>query len=105
MNGSDLRQLLLDKWGVSYDIQFRRTQGRIFVQVMWRYQEQRSFPLSEADYLAHLEQVAAYLSDWGAVEQFTHFIRETRQRPRLGKAVSVPLELGERASEWILENF
>ncbi|MBD2101557.1 DUF3067 family protein [Leptolyngbya sp. FACHB-261] len=105
MTGSDLRQLLLTKWGFSYDIQFRRTQGRIFMQVMWRYQEQVSFPLDEADYLSHLDQVAAYLIAWGAVEQVTRFIQETKQRPRLGKAVGIPLELGERASEWMLENF
>jgi hypothetical protein len=30
------------------------------------------------------------------------FIAQTRDRPRLGKAVSIPLDLGERASEWLL---
>ena len=38
----------------------------------------------------------------GGTEQVQGFIKETRERPRLGKAVSVPLDLGERTSEWIL---
>ena len=102
MNGSQLQQILLDKWGRSYDIQLRRTKGKIFVQVMWKYLEQASFPLSEPEYREHLDVVANYLNAWGGTEQVKTYIEETRQRPRLGKAVSIPLDLGERASEWIL---
>ncbi|HEY9875437.1 MAG TPA: DUF3067 family protein [Candidatus Obscuribacterales bacterium] len=102
MTGQDLRQLLLNKWGYSYDIQLRRTQGKIFVQVMWKYLEQASFPMSEAEYLARLDTVASYLHAWGGVAQVEEYIKDTRDRPRLGKAVSIPLDLGERASEWLL---
>ncbi|MBW4650932.1 MAG: DUF3067 family protein [Kastovskya adunca ATA6-11-RM4] len=102
MTGQDLRQLLLNKWGYSYDIQIRRTQGKIFLQVMWKYLEQASFPLSEAEYIEHLNTVTSYLHAWGGTLQVQDFIEKTRERPRLGKAVSFPLELGERASEWLL---
>ncbi len=105
MTGHDLRQLLIDKWSRSYDIQVRRTQGKIFVQVMWKYLEQASFPLSEEEYVAHLNQVAGYIDAWGAVSQVQTYIEKTRERPRLGKAVNVPIDLGERASEWLLEDF
>ncbi|MDE5082557.1 MAG: DUF3067 family protein, partial [Trichodesmium sp. St18_bin1] len=50
MTGEELRQLLLAKWGKSYDIQLRRTKGKIFVQVMWKYLEQASFPITEPEY-------------------------------------------------------
>ncbi|MBR8831225.1 MAG: hypothetical protein N5P05_002991 [Chroococcopsis gigantea SAG 12.99] len=102
MNGEDLHQLLLNKWGRSYDIQLRRIKDRIFVQVMWKYLEQASFPMSEQEYMEHLNAVAGYLNAWGGVAQLEKFITGTRERPRLGKAVSVPLDLGERASEWII---
>ncbi len=105
MTGIELHQLLLNKWGRSYDIQIRRTQGKIFVQVMWKYLEQASFPLSEVEYLEHLNTVANYLAAWGGAAQVQRHILETRDRPRLGKAVSIPLELGERGSEWMLEDF
>lgn len=102
MTGEDLHGLLLQKWGRSYDIQLRRTQGKIFVLVMWKYLEQASFPLTEVEYQAHLEAIATYLNAFGGTVQVQTFIEQTRDRPRLGKAVSIPLDLGERASEWIM---
>ncbi len=68
MTGEDIRQLLLNKWGVSYDIQLRRTRGKIFLQIMWKYLEQLSFPLDEADYIAHLNAIANHLNSWGSTE-------------------------------------
>ncbi|MBE9214867.1 DUF3067 family protein [Plectonema cf. radiosum LEGE 06105] len=102
MTGQELRQILLDKWGRSYDVQLRRTQGKLFLQVMWKYLEQASFPLNQTEYLEHLDSIGSYLDGMGGSQQVREFIQETRERPRLGKAVSVPLDLGERTSEWIL---
>ncbi len=103
MTGQDLHQLLKDKWGYSYDVQLKKIRGRIFVQIMWKYLEQVSFPLSETEYLEHLSAVVTYLDAWGSVQQVKDHIEKTRERPRLGKAVSIPLDLGDRSSEWILE--
>ncbi len=102
MTGQDLHQLLLNKWGRSYDVQLRRTQGKVFLQVMWKYLEQASFPLSETEYEAHMEKVATYLEGFGGTLQVQKYILDTKERPRLGKTVSIPLDLGDRASEWIL---
>jgi len=104
MSAEDLRQLLLDKWGHSYDLQLRRSQGRIWLQIMWRYQEQQSFPLSELEYLEHLQAIASHLQAWEAIAQVQAFIQNTKARPRLGKAVCIPLDLnlGARAIEWLL---
>jgi hypothetical protein len=104
MTGAELRQILLNKWGRSFDIQLRRAQGKIFVLVMWKYLEQASFPLSEAEYMAHLDAIASYLQAWDSAGYVQTFIEQTRERPRLGKAVSIPIDLGDRASEWILED-
>ena len=105
MTGEKLHQILLDKWGRSYDIQVRRTKGKIFIQVMWKYLEQVSFPLSQREYLDHLNTVSTYINAWGVASVVEEFITKTNQRPRLGKAVNIPLNLGARASEWILEDF
>jgi hypothetical protein len=102
MTGEELHQMLLAKWGRSYDVQLRRTQGKVFLQIMWKYLEQASFPLTETEYLAHLDTIAEYISAWGGVAQVQTFIEQTREHPRLGKAVSIALDLGERASEWLL---
>lgn len=105
MTGEELHQLLLAKWGRSYDVQIRRAQGKVFLQIMWKYLEQASFPLTEGEYLEHLETVAGYVNAWGGTAQVQAFIEQTRDRPRLGKAVNIPIDLGERASEWLLGEF
>jgi Domain of unknown function (DUF3067) len=102
LTGADLRQLICAKWGFSFDVQMLKQPQKIYLQVMWKYQEQVSFPLSEADYLAHLDTIAAYLNAMGGTQQVIDFIQATKEKPRLGKAVSIPLELGDRTSEWIL---
>lgn len=105
MTGSDFQSLLQEKWGHSYDVQLRRINQRVVLLVMWRYLEQPSFPMSEAEYLAHLEEVLAHLQAWGVWEAVRSEIEATRQKPRMGKAVTIPLDLagiGERASEWLL---
>ncbi|OIP70796.1 MAG: hypothetical protein AUK48_13215 [Oscillatoriales cyanobacterium CG2_30_44_21] len=104
MTGIELRQAIANKWDFSYDVQLRKTQGKIFLQVMWKYQEQQSFSMSELEFIEHLNVIASYLSDWGVVEQVKKFIETTKERPRLGKAVSIPLQIGERSLEWLLDN-
>ncbi len=104
MTGQELQQLIVAKWGCSFDVQLRRVRDRVFLQVMWRYLEQASFPLTESEYLEHLDAVSTYLHAWGSTEQVKEFIANTKKRPRLGKAVNIPIELGERASEWLIED-
>lgn len=104
MTGQELQKLIVEKWGYSFDVQLRRFRDQIFLQVMWRYLEQASFPLSETEYLEHLNAVSSYLEAWGSTRQVKDFIAKTNERPRLGKAVSIPIDLGERASEWIVES-
>ncbi len=102
MTGQELRQLILQKWGRAYDVQLRKVQNKVYLQVMWRYLGQASFPKSDADYASHLDAVASYINAWDQHDSVQQFIAETRDRPRLGKAVNIPLELGDRASEWML---
>lgn len=97
-----MRRWLVEKWGQSYDVQLRKVQDKIYIQIMWRYLGQASFPKSELDYETHLDAIAAYINAWDRQAYVQQFIAETRERPRLGKAVNIPIELGDRASEWIL---
>jgi Domain of unknown function (DUF3067) len=102
MTGQELREIITTKWDYSYDVQIKKTPTKIYLQVMWKYQEQASFPISEAEYLAHLDTIASYLAAMGVVEQVQKFIDKTNERPRLGKAVSILLNLGDRSAEWLL---
>jgi hypothetical protein len=102
LTGADLQQLIFAKWGYSFDAQLLQRPQKIYFQVMWKYLEQVSFPLSEAEYLDNLEAIAASLNAMGCAQQVIDFITTTKEKPRLGKAVSLSLDLGDRASEWIL---
>jgi hypothetical protein len=108
MTANELRQIIQQRWKYSYDVQLRKiqsgkAQGKIFLQVMWRFQEQASFPLTEAEYLAHLNKITTYLNEWGVTAQVREALLTTKEKPRLGKVVSVPLDLGGRAVEWFIE--
>jgi Domain of unknown function (DUF3067) len=98
LTGADLRQLIIAKWSYSYDVQLRKQPNKIYLQVMWRYLEQVSFPLSEEEYDEHLNSIASYLNAMGGAQQVIDFIETTKEKPRLGKAVCLSLDLGDRAS-------
>lgn len=102
MTGQELHELLLQKWGYSYDVQVIRLKDKIYFQVMWKYLEQASFPLSEIEYFDHLERIVTYLNAWCVIEQVQKGIIEAKSRPRVGKVISIPLDLGSRTSEWII---
>jgi hypothetical protein len=102
MTGLELRSLIVAKWDYSYDVQIRQVGGTIYVQIMWRYLEQASFPMSEDEYMAHLDTIGAYFAAWGADSQIREFVAATKEKPRLGKAISISIDLGDRASEWLL---
>eukprot|EP00850_Spirogloea_muscicola_P022310 SM000287S10632 [mRNA] locus=s287:30467:31473:- [translate_table: standard] len=106
--GADLAALIRGKYGKSYDVQLikREFLGRqlLALNVMWKFQEQRSFPLTEEEYLLRLDDVAAMLRLWGAVSQIRDQLQSTKERPRIGKAVSIFIDLDEgsgRSAEWI----
>ncbi|MEI6380496.1 MAG: DUF3067 family protein [Cyanobacteriota bacterium ELA615] len=103
MDGRKLQLILRDKWGYSYDVQLRPVKSKMYFQVMWKYLEQSSFPLSEQAYLEHLNAVVGYLISWGVWEQVINYLESSKETPRIGKAISIPLDLPKDiASEWFV---
>ena len=100
---AELLQLLRQRWQASYDLQLVQRRGRLYLQVMWAYLEQQSFPLSPPEYAPRLEQLAGVLNGLGAAAQVRTWLRTTTDKPRLGRALGLPLELPPgRASEFLL---
>ncbi|CAN8268989.1 unnamed protein product [Cochlearia groenlandica] len=107
-NGLDLATLIRQKYGRSYDVQLIKKEfmGRnlLAMNVMWKYREQRSFPLTEEEYILRLDDVANMLKFWGAVSHIRNSLAKSKERPRIGKAVSIFIDMdstGGRANEWI----
>jgi len=102
LSAEDLLALLRQRWQASYDLQLVKRHGRLYLQVMWGYLEQQSFPLSAEAYGARLEELVATLNGLGVADQVRRWLATTRDKPRLGKALSLALELPEgRASEFL----
>ncbi|KAL2329106.1 hypothetical protein Fmac_022533 [Flemingia macrophylla] len=107
-SGFDLATLIRNKYGRSYDVQLIKKEfmGRnlLAMNVMWKYMEQRSFPLTEEEYILRLDDVANTLKCWGAVSHIRNSLEKSKERPRIGKAVSIFIDMdesGARANEWI----
>lgn len=106
ISGKDLRSLVYDKWGKTYDVRLTKLQGRIYLQVMWKYLEQKSFPLTELEYMQQLDAVAEYLTEWGVVNTVKNGIASAKSRgPGYtgggnAKCISIPLEVDLESGEW-----
>ena len=102
LTAAELLSILRERWGASYDLQLHRRAGRLYLQVMWAYLEQQSFPLTEADYLERMEQLVEQLNGIGQADEVRNWLQTTRDKPRLGKALSFPLPDQGRLSEFLL---
>ena len=103
LSEEELLSLLRRRWQASYDLQLVRRQGRLYLHVMWGHLEQQSFPLSVEAYGEKLAAIVASLNGLGVAAPVRLWLVTTREKPRLGKALSLPLQLPEgRASEFLL---
>jgi hypothetical protein len=99
----EVLRILRQRWQASYDLQLISRRGRLYLQVMWGHLEQQSFPLDAATYASRLEELVATLNGLGVAEQVRRWLSTTPDKPRLGRAMSLPLELpAGRASEFLL---
>lgn len=103
LSATELIQLLRRRWQVSYDLRLVQRQGRLYFQVMWGHLDQQSFPLTPEGYDARVAEVAATLNELGAANQVRHWLETTRDKPRMGRALSLALTIPEaRAVEFLL---
>ena len=93
---------LQQRWQASYDLQLVVRRGRLYLQVMWAYLEQQSFPLDEAAYREHIAQVVDVVNRLAQADIARDWLSSTKDRPRLGKALSLPLEGAERLEEFLI---
>lgn len=106
-DGRELLKLIIKKWGVAYDIQLRKNSpfgeasANIYINVMWRYFGQKSFPMSEREYMEHLEAIARYINAVNKVDDFKDKVSESRKRPNayFGYAVGLPLDVDPNTAD------
>mmetsp|Transcript_1717 Transcript_1717/g.1865 ORF Transcript_1717/g.1865 Transcript_1717/m.1865 type:complete len:197 (+) Transcript_1717:160-750(+) len=101
LGGRELLDMIIRKWGVAYDIQLRKNKpfgdgsANIYINVMWRYFGQKSFPMDEREYLEHLEAIGRYITSVDKVQDFKEKVSDSRKRPNayFGYAVGIALDV------------
>ncbi len=88
------------KWEVSYDLRLVVRDKSLFLQVMWSYLEQQSFPLDEKNYRLHLHEVVEVINRIGVAGLVREWLLITRSKPMVGKPLSLRL-----ISDWRLKEF
>ncbi len=89
------------RWRVTYDLRLVVRGKRVYLQMMWRYLEQLSFPLDEDGYRIHLREVLEVVNRLGQARVVRHWLATTPAKPRIGQAMSLPL----RADPKVLGEF
>ncbi len=91
-----------ERWSVSYDMKLVVRRNRLYLQVMWGYLEQQSFPLDEASYREQIGEVLEVVNRLGLAPEVRGWLWKTSKRPRMGKALTFPLEADQRLEEFLV---
>ena len=96
---------LRKRWRATYDLQLVVRRRRLYLQVMWAYLEQQSFPMDLEAYRQHLGEVLDVVNRLGLAGEVRQWLGSTRDKPRLGKALSLPLEATGPEAETLIKEF
>ena len=96
---------LRQRWRATYDLQLVVRRRRLYLHVMWAFLEQQSFPMDENSYRGHLAEVLDVVNRLGLADEVRNWLFTTRDKPRLGKALSLQLQLEGPEAESLLKEF
>ncbi len=69
--------------------------------MMWGFLGQESFPLSEVEYKKSIADKIEILNRGGYSEEVREWLKKVNARPRLGRAVSLQLNVNEKMKEFL----
>ena len=70
--------------------------------MMWGFLGQESFPLSEDEYKKSIADKIEILNRCGYSEEVREWLKKVNAKPRLGRAVSLQLNLNEKMKEFLI---
>ena len=99
-DGYAMRDIIYEKWGLCYDVDFNRVDSfgfrQLYLNILPFYLGGRRFRhKSELDYLCHLQAVVEILQKYKQLDYVIAQINETDKKPRAGTSplVAVPIRL------------
>ena len=93
---------LVNRWGKQYDFRLFTRRNNLYLQMMWKFLEQKSFPLTEVQYKESLAEKIEVLNRGGYSEDVRIWLQTVNSKPRLGRAVSLQLKINERMKEFLI---
>lgn len=96
LTGTELRECVYKRFKRTYDVRLRRIGTKVYLQIMWRFLEQKSFPLTPEEYDDQLDAVAELLTEWGVAGLVRDQIKAQKVHPGYtvgggARCVSIPL--------------
>ena len=92
---------LIHRWGKKYDFKLFIRGKFVYFQMMWRFLGQESFPLNEDEYKKSIAEKIEILNRCGYSEEVREWLKKVNSKPRLGRAVSLQLNLNEKMKEFL----
>ena len=93
---------LIHRWGRRYDFKLFKRGNHLYFQMMWGFLGQESFPLNEDEYKKSIAEKLEILNRGGYSEDVRIWLMTVNSRPRLGRAVSLQLDISERMKEFLI---
>ncbi len=93
---------LRKRWLVSYQLRLFRRGGFIYLQMMWGYLEQKSFPLTEEEYMNSLAHIIEIINRGGLAYQVRNWLNHEKSKPRVGRAITLQMVIDEKMKEFLL---
>ena len=95
-------ECLRRRWGVTYDLKLLIKRDRIYLQMMWGFLEQQSFPMDEETFKENLNRTLEIINRAGQSNFVRNWLENVQAKPRLGRAITLPLPMDQRMDEFVL---
>ena len=98
----EVMECLRRRWGVTYDLRLLIKRDRVYLQMMWGFMEQQSFPMDEETFRDHLNRTLEIINRGGQSDFVRNWLENVKAKPRLGKAITLPLPMDQGMDEFVL---
>ena len=95
-------ECLRRRWGVTYDLRLLIKRDQIYLQMMWGFLEQQSFPIDEETFKENLNRTLEIINRAGQSNLVRDWLENIQAKPRLGKAITLVLPMDQRMEEFVL---
>ena len=102
LEAEEVMECLRMRWGVTYDLRLLIKRDRFYLQMMWGFLEQQSFPMNEETFRDHLNRILEIINRGGNSDFVRNWLENVQAKPRLGKVITLPLPMDQRMDEFVL---